>query len=80
MSLSLSEHEALKGIPGNVVVFAQLSQFFQKYNAMTVKNKFILYDVCPEYHKDAWLWYIHKTLCRQNIEDTLEYLEKLMIH
>ena len=79
MSLTASEYEALKGIPGNTVVFARLYDFFKKYNITEVKQKFILCGVCPDYQKDSWLWYIHKSLCKQDMENTLEYLEKLMM-
>lgn len=80
MSVTESYHEILKGIPGNLTVFLQLQDFFQKNKLSEVYTKFILYNVCPEYHKDSWLWYIHKTLCKQNIKDTLDYLERLMKH
>jgi len=76
MSLLENEYQALGGIPGNIAVFCELKEFFDKYDVMEVKER--LTAEIPEFFQESWLWYIHKYLCKQNFDDTLYYLQNIM--
>lgn len=82
--MTITEHnqydlyDLLKGIPGNIVVFKQLNDFFQKNDISLVKEKFLATNQCSKYHTDSWLWYIYKYMHQQNINDTEIYLQNLM--
>jgi hypothetical protein len=71
-------NQVLKGIPGNIVVFKKLEDFFEKNDVSLVKEKFLATNECPRYHQDSWLWYIYKYMHQQNINDTEIYLQNLM--
>jgi hypothetical protein len=67
---------ALKGIPGNIVVFTELYDFFITNDVNVVKKNFLKLNKCL--FPDSWLWYIFKNLNNQDINKTKEYLQNLM--
>jgi hypothetical protein len=71
-------HKTLNGIPGNIYVYKELIDFFEDYDINYIKKKFINSGECPESQIESWLWYIYKTLCKQNLTYTKNYLRLLV--